>query len=146
MNSSVSPNVQISRNCFEALVPSRELVVQETGRNACATAQANIVFDSRLSLVRQHGTFTLAYSAAVQEGLEYFGNDHGFLAYKMVGSTALVLADPVSSDLEPRPAWPDRRHLLDQRLIGVDDGGEIRRRRAQRSMICRLVRASLLHY
>jgi len=60
MNSSVSPNVQISRNCFEALVPSRELVAQETGRNACATAQANIVFGSRLSLVRQHGTFTLA--------------------------------------------------------------------------------------
>jgi hypothetical protein len=81
MNASVSPNVQISRNCFEALVPSRELVAQETGRNACAAAQANIVFGSRLSLVRQHGTFTLAYSAAVQEGLEYFGNDHGFLAY-----------------------------------------------------------------
>jgi hypothetical protein len=72
--------VQISRNCFEALVPPRELVAQETGRNACATAQANIVFGSRLSLARQHGAFTLAYSAAVQEGLEYFGNDHGFLA------------------------------------------------------------------
>jgi lysylphosphatidylglycerol synthetase-like protein (DUF2156 family) len=97
MNSPVSLNVQISRNPFEALVPpSRELVAGETGRSACATAQANIVFDRRLSLVRQHGTFTLAYSAAVQEGLEYFGNDHGFLAYKMVGSTALVLADPVS--------------------------------------------------
>jgi hypothetical protein len=97
MNSPVSLNVPISRSHFEALVPpSRELVAGETGRNAVATAQGNIVFDSRLSLVRQHGTFTLAYSAAVQEGLEYFGNDHEFLAYKMVGSTALVLADPVS--------------------------------------------------
>jgi len=92
----VSLNVQFSRNYFEALVPpSRELVTGETGRNACPTAQANTVFGGRLSPLRQQG-ITLAYSTPVQERLEYFGNDYRFPASKMVGSTALVLADPVS--------------------------------------------------
>jgi lysylphosphatidylglycerol synthetase-like protein (DUF2156 family) len=61
------------------------------------TARSGFSFDRRLSWLRQYGSFTLAYSAAFQEGLEYFGNDHGFLAYKMVGRTALALADPVTS-------------------------------------------------
>jgi lysylphosphatidylglycerol synthetase-like protein (DUF2156 family) len=104
MNSSVSPNVEIPRNHFEALMPPlRELVAGEIGRTASAATPAGISFDRRLSLVRQHGTFTLAYTAAFDQGLEYFGNDDGFLAYKMVGSTALVLADPVSP-LENREA------------------------------------------
>jgi lysylphosphatidylglycerol synthetase-like protein (DUF2156 family) len=62
-----------------------------------AAARSNLSFDFRLAQLRQHGYFTLAYSAAFQEGLEYFGNDDGFLAYTMVGGTALVLADPVTS-------------------------------------------------
>jgi hypothetical protein len=90
----VSLNVQFSRNYFEALVPpSRELVAGE--RNACPTAQANTVFGGGLSPLRQQG-ITLAYSTPVQERLEHFGNDYRFPASKMVGSTALVLADPVS--------------------------------------------------
>jgi lysylphosphatidylglycerol synthetase-like protein (DUF2156 family) len=62
-----------------------------------APAQSRFSFERRLSWLRQHGTFTLAYSAAFQDGLEYFGNDDGFLAYKMMGRTAYVLADPVTS-------------------------------------------------
>jgi hypothetical protein len=92
----VSLNVQISGNYFEALVPpSRKLVARPSGRNACATAQANIVFDSRLSPVRQQA-ITRTYLAAVQEGLEHSSNENGSLASKMVRSTKLVLADPVS--------------------------------------------------
>jgi hypothetical protein len=92
----VSLNVHFSRNYFEALVPpSRELVTRESGRNACPTAQANTVFGSRLSPLRQQG-ITLAYSTPVQEKLEYFGSEYGFPDSKMVGSAALVLADPVS--------------------------------------------------
>jgi lysylphosphatidylglycerol synthetase-like protein (DUF2156 family) len=53
--------------------------------------------EERLALVRQHGTFTLAYSAAFQDGLEYFGNDTGFIAFKTVGGTALALSDPVTA-------------------------------------------------
>jgi lysylphosphatidylglycerol synthetase-like protein (DUF2156 family) len=65
-------------------------------RASAATAQSSLSFGDRLALLRRHGSFTLAYSAAVQDGLEYFADDHGFLAYKMVGGTALALADPVA--------------------------------------------------
>jgi phosphatidylglycerol lysyltransferase len=61
-------------------------------------------FERRLSYLRQHGTFTLAYSATVQEGLQYFGNDNGFIAYKMVGRTAFALGDPVTS--------PEHREMI----------------------------------
>jgi lysylphosphatidylglycerol synthetase-like protein (DUF2156 family) len=96
MSSHVSLSVKISRNHLEALLlPSREHVAREIGRTAPSAMSASPSFDRRLSLVRQHGTFTLAYTAAFDEGLEYFGSDDGFLAYKMVGGTAFVLADPV---------------------------------------------------
>jgi lysylphosphatidylglycerol synthetase-like protein (DUF2156 family) len=62
-----------------------------------APAQTRFSFERRLSWLRQYGTSTLAYSAAFQDGLEYFGNDEGFLAFRMVGRTALVLGDPVTS-------------------------------------------------
>src|SRR5262249_57055947 len=52
--------------------------------------------DLRLSLLLQHGTFGYAYAAAVQPDIEQFGDDRGFLSYKMVGRTALVLSDPVA--------------------------------------------------
>jgi hypothetical protein len=109
MYSPVSMNVKISRNQFKApMSPSRELVSGEIGRNACETAQANLPFDSGLSLVPQHG-ITFAYSAAVREGLESLGNDAGFLAHQRVGSTALVLADPVSPPAT-QEAFLDRAH------------------------------------
>jgi lysylphosphatidylglycerol synthetase-like protein (DUF2156 family) len=79
-------------------------ILNEIGARASgATPKPNLSYDSKLALVRQHGAFTLAYSAAFQEGLEYFGNDRGFIAYKMVGRTAFALADPVTS-LEHRDA------------------------------------------
>ena len=59
-------------------------------------AQASFPLARRFDFLRQHGNFTLAYSAAVQKGLDYFGNEHGFIAYKAVGRSALALADPVA--------------------------------------------------
>ena len=59
-------------------------------------AQTSFPLARRFALLRQHGSFTLAYSAAVQKGLDYFGNEHGFIAYKAVGRSALSLADPVA--------------------------------------------------
>jgi phosphatidylglycerol lysyltransferase len=50
----------------------------------------------RIALLRQYGTASQAYSAAFQEGLEHFGDERGFLAYKRVGGTALVLSDPLA--------------------------------------------------
>jgi lysylphosphatidylglycerol synthetase-like protein (DUF2156 family) len=50
----------------------------------------------RIALLRQHGTSSQAYSATFQAGLEHFGDERGFLAYKRVGRTALVLSDPLA--------------------------------------------------
>jgi hypothetical protein len=49
--------------------------------------------DIRRLLLRQHGNFALAYSVTFQPGLEHFGDEAGFLSYKTVGSTALVLSN-----------------------------------------------------
>jgi phosphatidylglycerol lysyltransferase len=46
--------------------------------------------------LRAHGNFALAYSATFQQGLDYFGTEEGFLAYKQVGSTCFVLANPLA--------------------------------------------------
>jgi len=51
--------------------------------------------DVRASLLRQYGSFTQAYAVAFQPGLRYFGDTRGFIAYRMVGRTAFVLADPL---------------------------------------------------
>jgi phosphatidylglycerol lysyltransferase len=50
----------------------------------------------RLRALRAYGNFALAYSATFQAGLDYFGDADSFLAYKQVGSTAFVLANPLS--------------------------------------------------
>ena len=57
-----------------------------------------IALDIRISLLRQHGGFSQAYSAALQPGLTHFGDERGFLAYKMVGRTAMVLSDPLAPE------------------------------------------------
>lgn len=49
----------------------------------------------RLAVVRQYGTFTQAYSTAVQPGLEYFWNADNYLAYRRKWGVTCVLADPV---------------------------------------------------
>jgi lysylphosphatidylglycerol synthetase-like protein (DUF2156 family) len=50
----------------------------------------------RLRALRKYGNFALAYSATFQPGLDYFEGEEGFLAYKQVGSTAFVLANPLA--------------------------------------------------
>jgi len=75
-----------------------------------ADRMSRIALDIRFSLLHQHGSFSQAYSATVQPGLEYFGDEQGFIAYKMVGATALVLSDPVA---------PRQHHdLLIRRFLG----------------------------
>ncbi len=51
----------------------------------------------RLELARQHGTFTQAYSTAVQARLEHFWCGDCYLAYRKKWGVACVLADPVGS-------------------------------------------------
>ena len=56
-----------------------------------------VPLDIRMALLRQHGTFSQAYSAAVQPELQHFGDERGFIAYKKVWGTTLVLSDPMTS-------------------------------------------------
>lgn len=63
---------------------------------------SSLPLDLRQALLRQHGSFTLAYSATYQPGLRHFGDERGFIAFQKLGGTALVLADPIA----PRSEWP----------------------------------------
>jgi len=56
----------------------------------------NVGVNTRLAALRQYVNFALAYSVAFQPEMDYFGDEKGFLAYKKVGSTALVLSNPVA--------------------------------------------------
>jgi len=56
---------------------------------------ASIDEDVRLRALRQYGNSALARSVTFQP-MEYFGDEEGFLGYKQVGSTAFVLANPVT--------------------------------------------------
>ena len=87
---------------FSALLSTH--ISNDIGAGEPRATQPKLSFDRRLALLRQYGTFTQAYSATFQDGLEYFENNHGFLAYKMVGGTAFALGDPVIS--------PERREGL----------------------------------
>jgi len=53
--------------------------------------------DERLALVRQHGNFSLAYSTAVQDGLSYFGDADGYIAFDRKMGSAFALSDPVAA-------------------------------------------------
>ncbi len=55
-----------------------------------------VPLDVRIALMRQYGCFTLAYSATFQPGLQHFGDQRGFLAYKTIWGKALVLGDPIA--------------------------------------------------
>src|ERR1700739_2708064 len=58
---------------------------------------SDVPLETRTALIRQFGSFSQAYSVACQPGLSYFGDERGFIAYKMVGRTAMALTDPVAA-------------------------------------------------
>jgi lysylphosphatidylglycerol synthetase-like protein (DUF2156 family) len=62
-----------------------------------------VPLEVRYDLFRQHGSASQAYSATFQAGLDHFGDKRGFLAYKKIWGTALVLSDP----LAPRESMED---------------------------------------
>ncbi|GEM_PF-627800 len=63
----------------------------------------------RLNALRNYGDFTLAYNTAVQEHLEYFWYNNGYIAYSLRKGNVFVLGDPVASDENYQP-------LIDQFL------------------------------
>lgn len=50
----------------------------------------------RLELIRQHGSFSLAYSTGVQPLLNYFECSNGFIAYRKRWGSTFALGDPVA--------------------------------------------------
>ncbi|MDZ5699024.1 DUF2156 domain-containing protein [Chelativorans sp. M5D2P16] len=78
-------------NYFAAALARRD---QEVG-------EGFVLESARRSLLEHYGHFALAYSVAFQPGLLRFGDETGFIAYRMVGRTAFALADP----LAPRAQW-----------------------------------------
>jgi lysylphosphatidylglycerol synthetase-like protein (DUF2156 family) len=70
-----------------------------------------VPLQARLAALRQHGRFCQSFSAAVQGGLQHFGDERGFIAYKKVWGTTMVLGDPVTS---PRLADDLLDHFLAQ--------------------------------
>jgi lysylphosphatidylglycerol synthetase-like protein (DUF2156 family) len=62
-----------------------------------------IIEKVRLRALREYGNFALAYAVTFQPGLDYFGSEEGFLAYKQVCSAAFVLSNP----LAPIGGWED---------------------------------------
>ncbi|MEQ8211263.1 MAG: phosphatidylglycerol lysyltransferase domain-containing protein [Lacipirellulaceae bacterium] len=61
-----------------------------------------LTLEDRLRLCRQYGDFTLAYSTAVQEGLEHFGDHEGYLAYGRKWGYTFALGDPIAA----KDKWP----------------------------------------
>jgi lysylphosphatidylglycerol synthetase-like protein (DUF2156 family) len=55
-----------------------------------------VPLDVRVALLRQYGSGSQSYSVTHQAGLEHFGDERGFIAYKKVWGTALVLSDPIA--------------------------------------------------
>lgn len=91
-------------------VPARA----DSGAPATTAWREGVPLEARLAVLRQHGRFCQSFSAATQGGLQHFGDERGFIAYKKVWGTTMVLGDPVTS---PRLA----DDLLDQFLAQHGD-------------------------
>lgn len=73
------------------------------------SSDSAIDLEKRLHLFRQHGDFSIAYSTAVQPCLEYFGDEHGYIAFRKRWGCVFVLGDVVAPE-------STRASLLDQFL------------------------------
>lgn len=63
--------------------------------HAAPSADSPVTLPERMSLLRRFGSFSLAYSTAVQPHLRYFGNSSGYIAYRQRGGITFALGDPV---------------------------------------------------
>lgn len=87
-----------------------------TAPAAASLSQGALSEAVRRRLFEKHGGFAIAYSAAFQPDMKYFGDKDGFLSYKMVGRTAFVLADPIA----PFERWEG---LIDAFVTWMKDVG-----------------------
>ncbi|MGN6550827.1 MAG: phosphatidylglycerol lysyltransferase domain-containing protein [Pararhizobium sp.] len=66
-------------------------------RRLPAIPRATLSLEERLDAVRRHGDFSIAYSSAVQNGLSYFGDARGYIAFAAKMGTIFALGDPVAA-------------------------------------------------
>jgi lysylphosphatidylglycerol synthetase-like protein (DUF2156 family) len=59
--------------------------------------RSGVPLEARVVALREHGGFAVAYSATFQPGLEHFGDERGFVAYRRLAGVAHVLAEPIAS-------------------------------------------------
>ena len=59
--------------------------------------RSGVPLEARIAALRQHGGFAVAYSATFQPGLEHFGDERGFIAYRRLADVAHVLAEPIAA-------------------------------------------------
>ncbi len=71
--------------------------------------RSGVPLEARIAALRQHGNFAIAYSATIQPGLEHFGDERGFIAYRRLAGVAHALGEPIA------PA--DNREELISRFI-----------------------------
>jgi lysylphosphatidylglycerol synthetase-like protein (DUF2156 family) len=79
------------------MVRMRKLIDSCFDRGLPAIPSSKLTVDQRLSLCRQYGDFSLAYSTAVQPDLSYFGDENGYIAYATKMGHVFALGDPVTS-------------------------------------------------
>jgi lysylphosphatidylglycerol synthetase-like protein (DUF2156 family) len=101
-------------------------------------ARANLSFEQRMALFRQHGDFSLAYATVTQEGLAHFGDASGYIAYSFKMGSTIALGEPVIAE-------GDRAALADAFIGAAGDPcfAQIRRPFAER-LAARGYRVALL--
>jgi lysylphosphatidylglycerol synthetase-like protein (DUF2156 family) len=75
------------RNRFDVFMEGR----------AAKVPTLDLALEDRLRLLRRHGDFSLAYSTAIQNGLSYFGDDNGYVAFASKMGGHFALGDPVAA-------------------------------------------------
>lgn len=79
------------------MVSMRNLIDSCFNQGLPTIPSPKLTLDQRLSLCRQYGDFSLAYSTAVQPDLNYFGDENGYIAYATKMGHVFALGDPVAS-------------------------------------------------
>ncbi len=82
--------MRITRLAFDNLIERKQIQYDETG---CADQ-----LSCRQKLLTNHGDFTLAYSTCYQEGLKFFGDQRGYIAFGQKMGHTFALGDPVCPD------------------------------------------------
>ena len=101
----------LSKLVAHVLVPvfSREHMIRRhknsltvASAESAMTASRALDFECRMQLTRQFGSFTIAYATACQEGLHYFGDAKGFIAYGKKWGYDFALGDPVAASADSK--------------------------------------------